>query len=95
MLVSSILLVLVGLWLSSMSLCYPHKKIFSCKMSKEKKRVFNSAGWLALALALFGMCEVYGFGIGLCLWFGVITLFSTLLALSYSYMPKGVFAKES
>ncbi|MNR82251.1 hypothetical protein D3C72_130070 [compost metagenome] len=54
----------------------------------RRRLQLRSIGWLLLLLSLTACLQVWSVGIGLALWFGLLTLAALAVACSLTYVPK-------
>ena len=64
------------------------REIFSAPGSPRARRLRLATGYVLLALALPPAIAAHGLSIGIAVWFGVLALASTALALLLSWRPR-------
>ncbi|MDR2689258.1 MAG: DUF3325 domain-containing protein [Azoarcus sp.] len=64
------------------------KDIFAAAGSLRARRLRLLAGYILLALALPAAIAAHGLSIGIAVWFGILALASSALALVLAYCPR-------
>ena len=93
MLITIVILLLFGLTSLSLTLSYPHRKLFSLKPKTERHFLLRALGFGLLVLSFIPVSHATHLGSAICLWFGLISIVSTFLILLYSYLPKYIFLR--
>jgi len=79
--------VFAGSALLSVSMDRHVRQVFGRTQSRSAALV-RTAGWLMLTVGLWPAIQGYGLSIGVSLWFGVLAIAATAVALLLSYRPR-------
>ena len=74
---------LLGLFVLSLLLKHPYKKLFDKKIFPKYKPYLHTLGWSLCSLSLYVTVQTYGLGIGIVYWLGFVTLLALILVLTY------------
>ncbi len=65
-----------------------HRQVWTGDASAAKLLGFRLAGWLCLVLSLSVCIGVWGWAVGLVVWFGVLTFVGSVLVFLLPYAPR-------
>jgi len=77
------IMMLVGLFILSLVLSYPYKKLLGKKSNGKFNVLYHFLGWSLLLFSLTVLINSYGIGVGITYWFGYVTLMSLILVLFF------------
>lgn len=92
MMILSVFFIYIGFIALSLSMkrhfkqCYPQRKIPSLKLLF----VFRVGGYISLIISMYLCIIAQAFGLGLVLWFGLLTIVALLQSLLLTYKPQWV-----
>lgn len=86
----TIALTIIGFGMLSISMDRHAKQVFGHPPQRRIRRFRAACGWSALALALWPAIHAYHVSIGISVWFGLLAVVSTVVALTLSYRPRAL-----